>query len=182
MLLRHHAGRDLLLGLFGQRSVATAARPLAAASDAIRPSRCTGEEVLDIFLLVVRNLFQFGRLALVMRKYVLSRLSLPASSRADLCYRTERLRSGKNVFTRPAPIDLSSARAYSFSLDLDLDDEEALSTERRAMGGDADAIGRTKARVGATGLGLGLGTKKGGVGPGRREEQPFLLDSDEEEE
>ena len=27
-----------------------------------------GEEVFDIFLLVVRNLFQFGRLALVMRK------------------------------------------------------------------------------------------------------------------
>jgi hypothetical protein len=30
-----------------------------------------GEEVFDIFLLVVRNGFQFGRLALVMRKYVL---------------------------------------------------------------------------------------------------------------
>lgn len=29
-----------------------------------------GEEVLDIFLLVVRNLFQFGRLVLVMRKCV----------------------------------------------------------------------------------------------------------------
>lgn len=27
-----------------------------------------GEEVFDIFLLVARNLFQFGRLALVMRK------------------------------------------------------------------------------------------------------------------
>jgi hypothetical protein len=27
-----------------------------------------GEEVFDTFLLVVRNLFQFGRLALVMRK------------------------------------------------------------------------------------------------------------------
>ncbi|KAM0746331.1 hypothetical protein T439DRAFT_136712 [Meredithblackwellia eburnea MCA 4105] len=77
-----------------------------------------GEEVFDIFLLVIRNFFQFGRLALVMRK------------------------SGKNVFTRPAPIDLSSARAYSFSLDLDLDDEEALSTERRAMGGDVEAIGQ----------------------------------------
>lgn len=34
-------------------------------------------------------------------------------------------RGGKNVFTRPAPIDLSSARAYSFSLDLDLDEERA---------------------------------------------------------
>lgn len=37
-----------------------------------------GEEVFDIFLLVVRNLFQFGRLALVMRKYVLA-LNLPAN-------------------------------------------------------------------------------------------------------
>lgn len=71
-------------------------------------------------------------------------------------------RSGKNVFTRPAPIDLSSARAYSFSLDLDLDDEEALSTERRAMGGDIEAIGQAKGRG--------------------REAQPFLLDSDGEDE
>ncbi|GAA5954898.1 hypothetical protein JCM21900_004980 [Sporobolomyces salmonicolor] len=91
-----------------------------------------GEEVFDTFLLVVRNLFQFGRLALVLRK------------------------SGKNVFTRPAPIDLSAARAYS--LDLDLDDEEALSTERRAMGGDLEAQGRA-----------------------RREDRQFLL-SDEEED
>jgi hypothetical protein len=30
-----------------------------------------GEEVFDTFLLVVRNLFQFGRLALVLRKCVL---------------------------------------------------------------------------------------------------------------
>ncbi|GAA5886575.1 hypothetical protein JCM5296_005334 [Sporobolomyces johnsonii] len=91
-----------------------------------------GEEVFDTFLLVVRNLFQFGRLALVLRK------------------------SGKNVFTRPAPIDLSAARAYS--LDLDLDDEEALLTERRAMGGDLEAQGRA-----------------------RREDRQFLL-SDEEDD
>jgi hypothetical protein len=71
-------------------------------------------------------------------------------------------RSGKNVFTRPAPIDLSSARQYAFSLDLDLDDEEALSTERRALGGDVEAMGR------------------GGKGR-RREERPFMLDSDEED-
>lgn len=69
-------------------------------------------------------------------------------------------RSGKNVFTRPAPIDLSSARQYAFSLDLDLDDEEALATERRALGGDVEAMGR---------------------GGRRQEERPFMLDSDEED-
>ncbi|GAA5825244.1 hypothetical protein JCM3770_003168 [Rhodotorula araucariae] len=81
-----------------------------------------GEEVFDTFLLVVRNLFQFGRLALVLRK------------------------SGKSVFARPAPIDLSAAQAYS--LDLDLDDEEALSTERRAMGGDIEAQRQQARRTG----------------------------------
>ncbi|GAA5927383.1 uncharacterized protein JCM15063_005882 [Sporobolomyces koalae] len=106
------------------------------------------EEVFDTFLLVVRNLFQFGRLALVLRK------------------------SGKNVFSRPAPIDLSSARAYS--LDLDLDDEEALSTERRALGGDSEAIRKQTHpnQIGTTG------------GTGGREVRPFLLngsgDSDED--
>jgi len=90
--------------------------------------------VLDIVLLVARNLFQFGRLALVMRK------------------------SGKNVFTRPAPIDLSAAREYSYSLDLDLDDDEALANERRALGGDVEA-------------------QRGGRGRGARgEERPFTLD------
>ncbi|KAI5479791.1 hypothetical protein MNV49_002603 [Pseudohyphozyma bogoriensis] len=96
-----------------------------------------GEEVFDTFLLIARNLFQFGRLALVMRK------------------------SGKNVFTRPAPIDLSSARNYAFSLDLDLEDDEALANERRAMGGDLEA---QRGRGGA------------------REEAPFLLDSDGEDD
>ncbi|GJN89635.1 hypothetical protein Rhopal_002622-T1 [Rhodotorula paludigena] len=95
-----------------------------------------GEEVFDTFLLVVRNLFQFGRLAIVLRK------------------------SGKSVFARPAPIDLSAARAYS--LDLDLDDEEALATERRAMGGDVEAQRKQARRTGEDG-------------------RPFLLDSDEED-
>ncbi|GAA5970642.1 hypothetical protein JCM11641_007382 [Rhodosporidiobolus odoratus] len=99
-----------------------------------------GEEVFDTFLLVVRNLFQFGRLALVLRK------------------------SGKNVFARPAPIDLSSARAYS--LDLDLDDEEALSTERRAMGGDVEAQRQQARRTG---------------GGGGEDQRPFLVDSEEDE-
>jgi len=108
-----------------------------------------GEEVFDTVLLVVRNLFQFGRLALVMRK------------------------SGKNVFTQPAPIDLSSARSYAFSLDLDLDDEEALSTERRAMGGDVEA--RRKGRA--------LAASRGGArspGGSARESQ-FLLNSDDDD-
>uniref|UniRef100_A0A0K3CEJ1 FGENESH: predicted gene_5.371 protein n=1 Tax=Rhodotorula toruloides TaxID=5286 RepID=A0A0K3CEJ1_RHOTO len=95
-----------------------------------------GEEVFDTFLLVVRNLFQFGRLALVLRK------------------------SGKSVFARPAPIDLSAARAYS--LDLDLDDEEALSTERRAMGGDIEAQRKQARRTGD-------------------DQRQFLLDTDEED-
>ncbi|SGZ27574.1 BQ5605_C026g10129 [Microbotryum silenes-dioicae] len=110
-----------------------------------------GEEVFDVFLLVVRNLFQFGRLALVMRK------------------------SGKNAFTRPAPIDLSSARNYSFSLDLDLDDEEALSTERRALGGDLEA-----ARVSRT-IGAGLQGRKGAAAGGG-EDRPFTLDDSDEED
>ncbi|GAA5892246.1 uncharacterized protein JCM6883_007296 [Sporobolomyces salmoneus] len=92
------------------------------------------EEVFDTFLLVVRNLFQFGRLALVLRK------------------------SGKNVFSRPAPIDLSSARAYS--LDLDLDDEEALAVERRALGGDVEAEGRRKGPSEARGEGRGFLTSR----------------------
>lgn len=64
------------------------------------------------------------------------------------------------MFARPAPIDLSAARAYS--LDLDLDDEEALSTERRAMGGDVEAQRKQARRIGD-------------------DQRPFLLDTDEED-
>ena len=81
---------------------------------------------------------------------------------------SEWCRSGKNVFSRPAPIDLSSARTYS--LDLDLDDEEALSTERRAMGGDEEAI-RKHAVIG-----------NGGNGGVSREQRPFLLNNDSDED
>ncbi|GAA5963852.1 hypothetical protein JCM3765_004040 [Sporobolomyces pararoseus] len=102
------------------------------------------EEVLDTFLLVIRNLFQFGRLALVLRK------------------------SGKNVFSRPAPIDLSSVSNRNFSLDLDLDDEEALSTERRAMGGDLEAATRRTNFVGAGGR--------------REDNRPFLLNGESSED
>ncbi|BGP54967.1 hypothetical protein JCM8202_003477 [Rhodotorula sphaerocarpa] len=96
-----------------------------------------GEEVFDTFLLVVRNLFQFGRLVLVLRK------------------------SGRSVFARPAPIDLSAVNG--FSLDLDLDDEEALATERRAMGGDVEAQRKQARRTG-------------------EDRRPFLLDSDGEDD
>lgn len=71
-------------------------------------------------------------------------------------------RSGRSVFARPAPIDLSAANG--FSLDLDLDDEEALATERRAMGGDVEAQRKQARRTG---------------GDDRR---PFLLDSDGEDQ
>ncbi|KAG8756702.1 hypothetical protein FRC14_002809 [Serendipita sp. 396] len=56
------------------------------------------EELLDTFLLVARNVLQFGRLATVMR------------------------RSGRSIFARPKPIDLNAPRAR---LDIDLSDEEA---------------------------------------------------------
>ncbi|PIL31803.1 hypothetical protein GSI_06507 [Ganoderma sinense ZZ0214-1] len=58
------------------------------------------EELLDTFLLVVRNLLQFGRLATVMRQ------------------------SGQSIFTRPKPIDLSAARRRGFTMDIDMEDEE----------------------------------------------------------
>jgi len=57
------------------------------------------EELLDTFLLVARNVLQFGRLATVMR------------------------RSGRSIFSRPKPIDLNAPRANR--LDIDLSDEEA---------------------------------------------------------
>ncbi|RPD82402.1 hypothetical protein L226DRAFT_25057 [Lentinus tigrinus ALCF2SS1-7] len=58
------------------------------------------EELLDTLLLVGRNILQFGRLAVVMRQ------------------------SGQSIFTRPKPIDLSTAHRRGLALDLDLEDEE----------------------------------------------------------
>ena len=76
-------------------------------------------------------------------------------------------RYGKNVFTQPAPIDLSAAHA--FSLDLDLDDEAGLARERRAMGGDVEAQ---------------LGTRSSGTGVksnGRDSRgDTLLIDSDDD--
>lgn len=130
--------------------------------------------MFDTFLLIIRNLFQFGRLALVMRKYVVLSNILPPPGLALTRWTRDLLhlqRSGKNVFTQPAPIDLSSARSYSFSLDLDLDDEEAILQERRANGGDLEAQTMVKG-------GGGGATREGNA---RREAQPFLIDSDDEE-
>jgi hypothetical protein len=76
-----------------------------------------GEELFDTLLLVARNLLQFGRLALVFRRY---------STSAVLAYVSPDAlhRSGKSIFSRVPAIDLETARDASLSLDLDLDDEE----------------------------------------------------------
>lgn len=84
---------------------------------------------------------------------------------------TTRFRSGKNIFTRPSPIDLSSARQYAHALDLDLDDEEAALNERRAMGGD---------RIAAAAAAVGNGRRRGPGGGA--DERPFLLDSDDDDD
>lgn len=68
------------------------------------------EELLDSFLLIVRNGIQLVRLLAVVR------------------------RSGSNVTRRVANIDLDAARR--FSLDIDLDDEGALARQRMADGGE----------------------------------------------
>ncbi|KAJ7225271.1 hypothetical protein GGX14DRAFT_637990 [Mycena pura] len=57
------------------------------------------EELLDTFLLIARNVLQFGRLAAVMRQ------------------------SGQSIFSRPKPIDINAARRAGF-LDLDMGSEE----------------------------------------------------------
>ncbi|CAK5280296.1 unnamed protein product [Mycena citricolor] len=57
------------------------------------------EELLDTFLLIARNVLQFGRLAAVMRQ------------------------SGQSIFSRPKPIDINAARRAGF-LDLDVESEE----------------------------------------------------------
>ncbi|KAJ7751286.1 hypothetical protein DFH07DRAFT_904365 [Mycena maculata] len=57
------------------------------------------EELLDTFLLIARNVLQFGRLAAVMRQ------------------------SGQSIFSRPKPIDINAARRAGF-LDLEVESEE----------------------------------------------------------
>ncbi|KAJ7103327.1 hypothetical protein B0H15DRAFT_897536 [Mycena belliarum] len=57
------------------------------------------EELLDTFLLIARNVLQFGRLAAVMRQ------------------------SGQSIFSRPKPIDINAARRAGY-LDLEIESEE----------------------------------------------------------
>jgi len=57
------------------------------------------EEILDTLLLIARNVLQFGRLAAVMRQ------------------------SGQSIFSRPKPIDISTARQVGF-MDTDVDSDE----------------------------------------------------------
>ncbi|KAJ7446450.1 hypothetical protein B0H11DRAFT_2290501 [Mycena galericulata] len=57
------------------------------------------EELLDTFLLIARNVLQFGRLAAVMRQ------------------------SGQSIFSRPKPIDINAARRAGF-LDLEIESED----------------------------------------------------------
>ncbi|KAF8167677.1 hypothetical protein B0H34DRAFT_740498 [Crassisporium funariophilum] len=57
------------------------------------------EEIFDTLLLVARNVLQFGRLAAVMRQ------------------------SGQSIFSRPKPIDISTARRARF-VDLDIESED----------------------------------------------------------
>jgi len=57
------------------------------------------EEIFDTLLLVARNVLQFGRLASVMRQ------------------------SGQSIFSRPKPIDISTARRTRF-IDLEIEGED----------------------------------------------------------
>jgi hypothetical protein len=57
------------------------------------------EEIFDTLLLVARNVLQFGRLASVMRQ------------------------SGQSIFSRPKPIDISTARRARF-IDLEIEQED----------------------------------------------------------
>ncbi|KIY69150.1 hypothetical protein CYLTODRAFT_420971 [Cylindrobasidium torrendii FP15055 ss-10] len=58
------------------------------------------EEILDTLLLVARNVLQFSRLAAVMRQ------------------------SGQSIFSRPKPIDISTARRAGYGLDIGLDSDD----------------------------------------------------------
>ncbi|KDQ63303.1 hypothetical protein JAAARDRAFT_29321 [Jaapia argillacea MUCL 33604] len=60
------------------------------------------EELLDTFLLIARNVLQFGRLAAIMRQ------------------------SGQSIFSQPKRIDLSTARRAGYDLDIDMPDDEPL--------------------------------------------------------
>lgn len=75
------------------------------------------EEIFDTLLLIARNVLQFGRLAAVMRQFVLHRI-LPEST-----FSTP-FRSGQSIFSRPKPIDINTAHRAGFGLDLDMDSDD----------------------------------------------------------
>ncbi|KAJ6621157.1 hypothetical protein B0H10DRAFT_2175449 [Mycena sp. CBHHK59/15] len=83
------------------------------------------EELLDTFLLIARNVLQFGRLAAVMRQ------------------------SGQSIFSRPKPIDINAARRAGY-LDLEVESEEEEEEElvrpliRDPVLFDAGGDGRTR--------------------------------------
>ncbi|WWC85510.1 uncharacterized protein L201_000374 [Kwoniella dendrophila CBS 6074] len=73
------------------------------------------EELLDTFLLIIRNGVQFLRLGSILR------------------------RSGHSLLNPPKPIDLSQAGQASLSLNLDMDDDdEELAAERQLYGGNTN--------------------------------------------
>ncbi|WWC67111.1 uncharacterized protein I206_101018 [Kwoniella pini CBS 10737] len=65
------------------------------------------EELLDTFLLIIRNTVQFLRLGSILR------------------------RSGHSLLNPPKPIDLSQAGQASLALNLELDDDEEVAAERQ---------------------------------------------------
>lgn len=120
-----------------------------------------GEEVFDTFLLVARNLIQFSRLAIVLR------------------------RSGRSIFTRIPAIDLSAAQDARYALDFDLDDEEAELADRRAAGGDHGAsLGRSEQGRAGVNVGprSGPGAAQQATASSKSSQQPFLLASDDDED
>ncbi|KAK9897367.1 hypothetical protein P389DRAFT_169133 [Cystobasidium minutum MCA 4210] len=118
-----------------------------------------GEEVFDTFLLVIRNVIQFSRLAIVLR------------------------RSGRSIFTRVPAIDLAAAQDAGYSLDFDLDDEEAELEDRRAAGGDLSAIRAKQAQSSGSRTASRSGTPlPGSTASNGGASQPFLLGEDEDDD
>ncbi|WWC57816.1 uncharacterized protein I303_100351 [Kwoniella dejecticola CBS 10117] len=88
------------------------------------------EELLDTFLLIIRNTVQFLRLGSILR------------------------RSGHSLFNPPKPIDLSQAGQASLALNLELDDDEEVAAERQLA---ISSGGRTLRGINASGSGSGAG-------------------------
>ncbi|KZO92734.1 hypothetical protein CALVIDRAFT_540618 [Calocera viscosa TUFC12733] len=126
------------------------------------------EELLDTLLLVLRNVLQFTRLANVLRK------------------------SGRSIFARPTPIDLSQARRAGYALDIDLYDEDAQLAEEEPeaaaplVQGYGGAGARAQ-RAGAQGAGVvfDAGASLGpaaGAGQGKKPDRSKVFGTDDPEE